>query len=148
MLFIWLYVIYAWLCLHTWNEHMYMRKWKCLNLFRQILIRFSSAGNFSTSFLLIMQFQRLRFCAQTSVVTAKRIENSGCGCAGHGQIVRSYFCHPSIPRVGTASLHPGNASSAFDWYLAAAQRGSATGQFLVGLAYSNGEARHCGRFLF
>ena len=55
---------------------------------------------------------------------------------------------PSIPGVGTASLHPGNASSAFAWYLAAAQRGSATGQFLVGLAYSNGEARHCGRFLF
>ena len=41
-------------------------------------------------------------------------------------------CRPAVRHEA------GNASAAFHWYLAAAQRGSATGQFLMGLAYSNG----------
>ena len=50
--------------------------------------------------------------------------------------------------TAAVSLYGRNASSAFQWYLEAAKRGSATGQFLVGLAYSNGVAWRVGNFKF
>lgn len=50
--------------------------------------------------------------------------------------------------TAAVSLYERNASSAFQWYLEAAKRGSATGQFLVGLAYSNGVAWRVGNSKF
>lgn len=50
--------------------------------------------------------------------------------------------------TAAVSLYGRNVSSAFQWYLEAAQRGSATGQFLVGLAYSNGVAWRVGNLKF
>ena len=49
---------------------------------------------------------------------------------------RAVSRHGSTP----ASLGRRDPYGAFEWYLAAAKQGSATGQFLVGLAYTNGVA--------